>query len=150
MTLKIAMASDHAGYPLKEFLKKEYKIHDIDWIDLGPTGVDSVDYPDYAYKLAETIKKGDVDFGVLICGTGIGISMAANRYPEVRAALCMNSTMARLTRAHNDANVLALGARLIGEETAIDCLRAFLDTEFEGDRHKARVDKLSACACCSV
>lgn len=147
MIIKLAIASDHAGYPLKEFLKKEFDSVPVNWIDLGPESIDSVDYPDYAYKVAECIKQKKADFGVVICGTGIGISIAANRYPEVRAALCMNSTMARLTRQHNDANVLALGARLIGEEIALDCLKVFLETSFEQGRHQKRVDKLSVCTC---
>ncbi|NCC22145.1 MAG: ribose 5-phosphate isomerase B [Alphaproteobacteria bacterium] len=141
MTFKFAIASDHAGYDLKEFLKDSFKDR-IEWIDLGTDSTDSVDYPDFGQRLAKVILTGEVEKGVLICGTGIGISIAANRYPAVRAALCHNATEARLTRAHNDANVLALGARIIGLEVARDCLEAFMATPFEGGRHEKRVKKL--------
>ena len=112
-------------------------------LDLGAHSRDSVDYPDFAYAMAAAIREGKVKRGVLICGTGIGISIAANRHPEVRAALVHESLGARLTRRHNDANVLCLGGRMVGIEIAKDCLDAFLNTEFEGDRHARRVAKLS-------
>ncbi len=114
--------------------------HEI--LDLGTDGPGSVDYPDYGTALAESIASGKAERGVAICGTGIGISIAVNRHPGVRAALCHDETSARLAREHNDANVLALGARLIGVEVAKGCLRAFLETEFAGGRHAARVAKL--------
>ena len=115
--------------------------HDV--LDLGTDGPASVDYPDYADSLARTILEGRAERGVLVCGTGIGISIAANRHRGIRAATCHDETTARLTREHNDANVLALGARIVGEEVAKDCLRAFFRTEFAGGRHQPRVDKLA-------
>ena len=143
MTKKLAIASDHAGFPLKEYLKTHFKAEPIEWIDLGTYSADSVDYPDYGKKIAELVGRGEVERGVAICGSGIGISIACNRNPKIRAALCTNSTMARLTRLHNNANILCLGERLTGTEVALDILKTFLETEFEGGRHAARVDKLS-------
>jgi ribose 5-phosphate isomerase B len=112
-------------------------------LDLGPEGAASVDYPDYGYKLAEAIASGQATKGVAICGSGIGISIAVNRHPAARAALVSEPLSARLAREHNDANVIAMGARLIGVEMAKDCLNAFLTTAFGGDRHQRRVQKLS-------
>jgi ribose 5-phosphate isomerase B len=139
---KIVIASDHAGFDLKTVLKQSLAEDGYDVLDLGTHGPESVDYPDFAAMLAATIRNGEAERGILICGTGIGISIAANRHPGVRAALCNNSTTARLARQHNDANVLALGARIVGEEIARDCVAAFLATPFEGGRHCRRVDKL--------
>ncbi len=141
MKLKVAIASDHGGYNLKEFIKDSF---DLDWIDLGTDDdKNSVDYPEFGKAVAETVAVGDADFGVAICGTGIGISIACNRNPGIRAALCTNATMARLTREHNDANVLCLGERITGTEAALDIVKTFLETEFEGGRHQRRIDKLS-------
>ncbi len=140
----IAIACDHAGYDLKETLKTELANRGFDVLDLGTYGPDSVDYPDFGAAMGDAIASGKAKRGVLICGSGIGISIAANRNPAVRAALCQSGLMAKLSRQHNDANVLALGARLIGIETALECLDAFLDTDFEGGRHQRRVDKLGA------
>lgn len=140
----VAIASDHAGYQLKEVLKSELAALGHEVLDLGAAGGESVDYPDYGEKMARAIRDGQVERGVIICGSGIGISIAANRFPEVRAALCHDNLTAKLCRQHNDANVLALGERVIGVETAKDCLRAFLETPFEGGRHQRRVDKLTA------
>jgi ribose 5-phosphate isomerase B len=145
MTKKLAIASDHGGFALKEYLKKNFKALPVEWVDLGTYSAESVDYPDYGKKIAEAVANGDAEQGVAICGTGIGISIACNRNPKIRAALCSNSTMARLTRQHNDANILCLGERLIGTEVALDTLKTFLETEFEGGRHAGRVDKLSSC-----
>lgn len=139
----VAIASDHAGFALKSTLAAELRALGHKVRDLGTDSPESVDYPDFGAALARTIEAGEVRRGVIICGTGIGISMAANRFAAVRAAVCHDATSARLARRHNDANVLALGARLIGEETAKDCLRTFLATEFEGGRHARRVDKLA-------
>lgn len=139
----IAIASDHAGVSLKEVLKRELEHLGYVPEDLGTDTLDSVDYPDFANKLAAFIKQGKAGKGVLVCGTGIGISIAANRHKEIRAALCHNALTAKLAREHNDANVLALGARVVDEETAKECLKIFLTTEFEGGRHQKRVDKLS-------
>ncbi|MCC7047099.1 MAG: ribose 5-phosphate isomerase B [Alphaproteobacteria bacterium] len=139
----IAIAADHAGFALKQALKDELARAGRDVLDLGTDGPQSVDYPDFADKLAQALKSGRAGRGVLVCGTGIGISIAANRHRHVRAAVCHDATSARLARQHNDANVLALGARLIGDETAKDCLRAFLETGFDGgERHGRRVAKL--------
>ena len=140
MTRKLAIACDHGGYTLKEAIKARFS--DIEWLDLGTDSGESVDYPDFGHKLAAAIENGDVEQGIVICGTGIGISIAANRNPAVRAGLCTDTTMARLTREHNDANVLALGARITDEATALDIVETFLNTEFEGGRHQRRVEKL--------
>ncbi|MGO1117252.1 ribose 5-phosphate isomerase B [Rhodovibrionaceae bacterium A322] len=139
----VAIASDHAGFELKCALAEELKSLGYEVLDLGTHTTDSVDYPDYGTALAQAIADGKAEKGVAVCGTGIGISIAANRNPAVRAALCHNTTAARFTRLHNDANVLALGARMVGDEVAKDCLRVFLSTDFEGGRHERRVAKLS-------
>jgi ribose 5-phosphate isomerase B len=139
----IAIASDHAGFELKESLKAELEARGFAPLDLGTSSKDSVDYPDFADRLAGAIKEGRAKRGVLVCGTGIGIAMAANRHRHLRAAVCHDVSSARLSRLHNDANVLALGARLIGVETAKDCLDAFLTTAYEGGRHDRRVVKMS-------
>jgi ribose 5-phosphate isomerase B len=138
----IAIASDHAGYDLKETLKNDLESWGYQVDDLGAYSTESVDYPDFGHAMAEAIVSGRADRGVIVCGTGIGISIAANRHPGVRAAVCHDSLTARLARQHNDANVLALGARVLGVETAKDCLKSFLGTEFEGGRHVRRVEKL--------
>ena len=139
----VAIASDHAGYELKNTLKAAIEGHGLKVLDLGPHNSDSVDYPDMAATLAGALAEGRAFRGVLICGTGIGISIAANRHRHLRAALCHDVTTARLARQHNDANVLAMGSRVVGPNVARDCLEAFLDTPFEGGRHQRRVDKLS-------
>ncbi|MCG8596386.1 MAG: ribose 5-phosphate isomerase B [Kiloniellales bacterium] len=138
----IALASDHAGYALKALLKEELERQGYEVLDLGTDGPESVDYPDFGHAMGQALEAGRAERGVLVCGSGIGISIAANRHPVVRAALCHDETSARLARAHNDANVLALGARLIGAEVAKSCLMVFLATEFEGGRHVRRVAKL--------
>jgi len=140
----IAMAADHAGYPLKESLKADLAARGLDILDLGTHSLDSVDYPDFAAKLAAALKEGKAQRGVLICGTGIGMSIAANRHRHIRCALAHDVTTAQLARQHNDANVLALGARVLGIETAKACLRTFFSTDFEGGgRHARRVAQLS-------
>jgi len=139
----IAIASDHAGFDLKYTLKQDIADLGFDILDLGPDVPDSVDYPDYGYALASAMKDGRADIGVLICGSGIGISMAANRYPEIRAALVHDALGARMAREHNDANVVCFGGCMIGADVARDCLRVFLDTKFAGGRHERRVHKLS-------
>ena len=142
-TSDFAIASDHAGVGLKAVLRAALEEAGRVVIDLGPRGDGPVDYPDFAQALAREIESGRADRGVLICGSGIGMSIAVNRSRAVRGALCRDEEEARLARAHNDANVLALGARRVSEDTARRCLRAFLDTDFEGGRHIARVAKLS-------
>ena len=139
----IAIASDHAGVELKSLLKKDLGEAGFAVLDLGTEGLKSVDYPDFADKLAQAIRDGQAGRGVLVCGSGIGISIAANRHPEVRAALVHDALGARMSRQHNDANVICFGGRMIGPEVARDCLKVFLATEFEGGRHAGRVAKLS-------
>ena len=136
---KILIASDHAGFHLKEELKKHFT-SEHEFIDFGPNSSDSVDYPDYAHILSQKISESKDSFGILICGSGIGMSMVANRYKDVRAALCLNEKMAQLSREHNNANVLVLGSRLISCEEAIKCLIMFFKSKFEGNRHQARLD----------
>ena len=139
----IAVASDHAGFDLKEMLKRDLQEAGLEVLDLGTHSNASVDYPDFGRAMAETIAAGTVEKGVIVCGTGIGISIAANRNPKVRAALVHDVTSARLTREHNDANVIAFGGRLIGTEVAREALKVFLKTPFEGGRHANRVAKLA-------
>ncbi len=143
MENRIALASDHAGFALKQYLVKHLKNADRQVLDLGPTNENSVDYPDFADRVADALKEGKAGFGVLICGTGVGISIAANRHRHIRAALCHDVTSTRLCREHNDANVLVMGGRLIGTITAQDCVDVFLSTAFEGGRHARRVEKLA-------
>ena len=140
----VALVADHAGFELKNSLQGVLDEHGIRTVDLGPDTPDPVDYPEMAAKLAATLKEGRAQFGVMACGSGIGIAIAANRYPWIRAAMCYDVTTARLAREHNDANVLALGARLIGQEVARDCLLTFLHTPFAGGRHARRVAKMSS------
>jgi ribose 5-phosphate isomerase B len=141
--MRIAIASDHAAIALKSALSAylEAAGHQVD--DLGPYDTSSVDYPDYGYKLSEAVASGAAERGIALCGSGIGISIAVNRNPACRAALVSEPFSAKLCREHNDANVLVMGARLIGIDMAKACLDAFLSTDFAGDRHIARVDKLS-------
>ena len=139
---KIYLASDHGGVSLKAAIKAHLEAQSITVTDLGPFDDSSVDYPDFGKKMGDAIASGDVQSGIIICGTGIGISIAANRNPAVRCGLCTDTTMARLTREHNDANVLAIGARITGVESAMDIVDVFLNTEFEGGRHARRVEKL--------
>lgn len=138
---KIAIASDHAGFAMKEALKKAFADR-FEWVDLGTLSEESTSYADYGQKLGEAISNGDVESGIAVCGTGIGISIAVNRFAKVRAALCTNTTMARFSRQHNDANVLVMGSRIIGIEMAKDCVEIFFSTAFEGGRHEVRVKSL--------
>jgi ribose 5-phosphate isomerase B len=141
--MRIAIASDHAAVELKAELR-EYLIslgHEV--ADLGPATADRVDYPDYGYKLAEVVAEGTAQYGVALCGSGIGISIAVNRNPALRCALVSEPLSAALAREHNDANAIAMGARLTGIDMAKACLDAFLSTDFAGGRHGPRVDKLS-------
>ena len=139
---KVLIASDHAGFKLKKILMEELQ-GEITFEDLGPFSESSVDYPDYAKKLSKKIDLKNDLVGVLICGSGIGMSMVANRFKNVRAALCMNNKMSILARQHNNANILVLGSRLISEQEAIKCLLVFLKTNYEGGRHQARLDKFN-------
>ncbi|MGC9384329.1 MAG: ribose 5-phosphate isomerase B [Kosmotogaceae bacterium] len=140
--MKIALGSDHAGFGLKEHVKEYLEQQKIKIIDYGTDSDDSVDYPDYGKKVAKAVQRGEVDRGIVICGTGIGISMVANKYRNVRAALCLYPKMAEMARRHNDANVLAMGGRLVAPQLALDILDVFLKTNFEGGKHKRRVDKI--------
>ncbi len=139
----IAIASDHAGFGLKSELVGELADLGFEVLDLGADGTESVDYPDFGYAVAAAIGDAKAARGVLICGSGIGISIAANRHAEVRAALIHDAFGAKMCRLHNDANVIVFGGRVIGTDIAKDCLRIFLETSFEGGRHARRVDKLS-------
>ena len=139
----IAVASDHAGFDLKETLKRDLQDAGYAVLDLGTNSTASVDYPDFGKAMGEAISSGRAEKGVLVCGSGIGISIAANRNPKVRAVLAHDATSARLAREHNDANVVAFGQRLTGIEVAREALKVFLATEFEGGRHAGRVAKLS-------
>lgn len=141
--MRIALASDHAAVALKAILVEHVRALGHEPIDLGPNSTDSVDYPDYGYKLADAIASGAAEMGVALCGSGIGISIAVNRNPACRCARVSEPLSARLAREHNDANVIAMGERLIGPDMAKDCLTVFLSTAFAGDRHTRRVNKLS-------
>ncbi len=141
--MKLAIACDHGGWELKEEIAKFIKtIKNIELVDFGTAGRDSVDYPDYGKKVSEAVSTRGVDRGILICGTGIGMSIVANRYPNVRAALCHDHFTAHMSRLHNDANVLVMGERVIGKGVALEIVRTWLDTEFEGGRHQKRLDKI--------
>jgi ribose 5-phosphate isomerase B len=140
--MKIAIANDHAGVSLKNALKRYLEEHDIEVINLGTDSEESTDYPDYAKKAALLIQDGKADFGIVICGTGIGASITANKYIGIRAALCYNIYTAKMARNHNNANILALGARTTSEDDAIAILRTFLKEKALGDRHERRVNKI--------
>jgi len=139
---RIAVAGDHAGVPLKSKLIEILNKEGWSVLDLGANSDESVDYPDFGYLLAAAIADGRAERGLIVCGSGIGISIAANRHPAVRAALCSEPVSAEMSRRHNDANVLAMGARFVGEAVAVATLKAFLDSPFEGGRHARRVEKL--------
>ena len=139
--IKILIASDHAGFVLKNKLMDHFK-NKFEFTDFGTNSEESVDYPDFAHKLANEVSIKNLS-GVLICGSGVGMSMVANRYNNVRAALCLNENMAKLSRQHNDANILVLGSRLISYEEAIKCFSMFFKSEFDGGRHQARLEKFN-------
>ena len=140
--MRIAIAADHAAFALKATLAEWLRGEGHDVLDLGTNGPQSVDYPDYGYRLGRAVASGEATHGIALCGSGIGISIAVNRNPHVRCALVSEPLSAALARQHNDANVIALGARLIGEEMAKACVTAFLTTDFLGDRHVRRVEML--------
>ena len=143
LRMRIAIASDHAAFDLKADLRDWLIEQGHEVADLGPDTADSVDYPDYGYKLAAVVADGTADRGVALCGSGLGISMSINRHPAIRCALVSEPLSASLAREHNDANCIAMGARLVGSDMAKACLSAFLDTDFAGGRHQRRIDKLS-------
>lgn len=138
----IAIGSDHAGLPLKEEIKKYLQERNIEFHDYGTYTTESVDYSDYGKKVALAVKNGECEKGIVICGTGIGISIAANKIKGIRASLCTNSYMAKMTRMHNDSNILALGQRVTGVGVALDIVETWLNTSFEGGRHQRRIDKI--------
>lgn len=140
--MKIAIGGDHAGFDLKKKFVEVLasKGHDVD--DKGPFSADSCDYPDFAHPVAKAVVEKSADFGILICGSGNGVNMVANKYPEIRSALCWEVELAEMARLHNNANILAVPARYISEEKALNILTSFLDTEFEGGRHSNRVNKI--------
>lgn len=141
--MKIALGSDHGGLKLKREIIKHLEKQGVEIKDFGTYSEASCDYPDFAEKVAEEVVSKNYDFGILVCGTGIGISIAANKIPGVRAALCSDTFSAHATREHNDANILALGERIVGPGLALDIVDAFLNAKFEGDRHQKRIDKIS-------
>ena len=140
--MKISIGSDHAGYKLKELLKDYLVEEGYEVLDKGTNSTESVDYPDFGHAVGKSVSSGEADFGVVVCGSGIGISLAANKVPGVRAALCSEPLSAELSRKHNDANVVSVGARLIGLDMAKKILDTFLNTEFEAGRHERRVNMI--------
>lgn len=145
MFMKIAMGCDHGAFEYKEEIKKMLEAENYEIIDCGTYSEASVDYPDYGKACAEKVVSGEADCGIVLCGTGIGISIAANKVKGIRCGLCTNTTMARLTREHNNANMLAMGQRTTGIEVCRDIVHAFLETPFsEGERHKQRIAKITA------
>ncbi len=144
MPFTFAIASDHAGFELKEALKREFEKRGASVQDFGTTTLESCDYPDFAHAVSRAVADGSVQLAILVCGTGVGMSIAANRHPSVRAVVCSEPLSARMARQHNDANVLCLGARVVGIGTAIDIVDAFSTSSFEGGRHAARVAKINA------
>ena len=139
---KIFISSDHAGYSLKEQIKKKFKKKYI-FLDLGTDNSKvSVNYPDYAHKLCKKVANGNKNIGILVCGSGMGMSMAANKHKKIRAAVCYSTKNTKLSRLHNNANIITLGSRLTKKNTAFKCIELFMNTEFEGGRHKKRVKKI--------
>ena len=139
---KIFLSSDHAGYKFKESIKLHLDKKKILYIDLGPFNGDRVDYPDYAHKVANKVKTNKNNVGILICGSGMGMNMAANKHKNIRAAQCFNLKSTKLSRLHNDANIITLGSRLLSKKIALKCVSIFLSTKFEGGRHKKRIKKI--------
>lgn len=142
----IAIASDHGGFELKEKVKEHLRERNVKFVDLGTNSTESVDYPVYGKACAEAVASGKAERGIVICGTGIGISIAANKVKGIRCGLCTSVEMAKLTRQHNNANMLAIGGRILETETAFAIVDAFIDTQFEGGRHKRRTDMLDEMA----
>jgi len=147
MNKVLALGSDHAGFELKEFLKKYLSEKGFEIIDFGTKSIDSVDYPDFAHPVAKAVNDKEFETGILICGSGNGVNIVANKYPNVRAALCWLEEIAELARKHNNANILSLPARYISFEESIKIVDLFLSTTFEGGRHQTRIDKISKNYC---
>ena len=139
---KIYISSDHAGFKLKQAIKDYLSKKKINFEDLGPNNNDRVDYPDFAHKVARKVKTNKKNVGILVCGSGMGMSIAANRHKNIRAAQCFNLKSTKLSRLHNDANVITLGSRLLSKKNALNCISVFLNTKFEGGRHKKRIRKI--------
>ena len=139
---KIFLSSDHAGFKLKELIKLYLDKRKIKYTDLGPSNDDRVDYPDYAHKVAKKVKTNNSHIGILVCGSGMGMNIAANRHKNIRAAQCFNLKSTRLSRLHNDANIITLGSRLLSKNNALKCVSVFLKTKFEGGRHSKRIKKI--------
>ena len=139
---KIFISSDHAGYKLKEQIKLYLSKKKISFKDMGPYNDDRVDYPDYAHKVAKKVKNNKNNFGILVCGSGMGMNIAANRHKNIRAAQCFNLKSTKLSRLHNDANIITLGSRLLNKKLALTCVITFLNTKFEGGRHSKRIKKI--------
>ena len=139
---KIFISSDHAGFKLKEIIKNYLKIKNVKFEDLGPKDDRSVDYPDYAHKVAKKVKLNKSNFGILVCGSGTGMNIAANKHKNIRAAQCFNLKSTKLSRLHNDANIITLGSRLITKKNALKFISVFLNTKFDGGRHLRRVKKI--------
>ncbi len=140
--MKIAIGCDHAGFGLKEHILFLLKSLNIDFIDCGTNNKESVDYPDFGRKVSELVSSGSVEKGILICGTGIGMSMVANKFPNVRASLCNDLFTAKMSRLHNDANILVIGGRIVGKDLATEIVKLWLNTPFEGERHLRRINKI--------
>ena len=139
---KIFISSDHAGYKLKEEIKLYLSKKGISYDDMGPYNIDRVDYPDYAHKVAKKVKTNKNNVGILVCGSGMGMNIAANRHKNIRAAQCFNLKSTKLSRLHNDANIITLGSRLLSKNSALKCVGVFLSTKFEGGRHSKRIKKI--------
>ena len=139
---KIFISSDHAGFRLKEDIKKHFKNNKIDLKDLGPANDNNVDYPDYAHKLAKKVKVSKNNVGILVCGSGTGMNIAANKHKNIRAAQCFSAKSTKLSRLHNNANIITLGSRLISKKKSFEFIRIFLNTKFEGGRHLKRIKKI--------
>jgi len=142
--MKIAVGSDHGGFRLKQQIISFLKENNYEFKDFGTYDAESVDYPDYALQVAEAVASGEFDRGILVCGTGIGIGIAANKVPGIRAALCNDTFSARASREHNDANILTIGERVVGPGLALDIVRVWLESEFTGGRHAKRLEKIRA------
>ncbi|MGH4051873.1 MAG: ribose 5-phosphate isomerase B [Clostridium sp.] len=141
--MKIALGSDHGGFGLKKEIITYLESKKIEVKDFGTYTQESCDYPDYALKVAEEVAAGNFEFGIIVCGTGIGVSIVANKVPAIRAALCSDTFSAHATRQHNNANILTLGARVVGVGLALDIVEVFISAKFEGDRHQKRIDKIT-------
>jgi ribose 5-phosphate isomerase B len=139
---KIFISSDHAGYKLKEFIKIYLSKKKLSFQDMGPYNADGVDYPDYAHKVAKRVKTNKDNIGILVCGSGMGMNIAANRHKNIRAAQCFNLKSTKLSRLHNNANIITLGSRLLTKKNALSCVGVFLNTKFEGGRHSKRIKKI--------